>query len=91
MSKTSFTRNRHYDRLTPLARSIMDRAEKDGSITAREACLYLDVDQGSFTKRITDISRAGFTVVREKKLNPHTGKLYTRYTFFDSIRQTQAA
>ena len=65
--------------MTPLAKKILEHMLSQGSISAREALLDLDVTSASLTRRITEISKE-YVVVRERKTNPATGKRYTRYS-----------
>jgi len=81
-------------KLTPLASRIIDFTKKNGgAISAREALIDLDITSASLTRRITEIEalnhpprfegdediRPVYSVDRQRKNNPVTGKRYTRY------------
>jgi hypothetical protein len=67
--------------LTPQAKAVVDflRANTAG-ISAQDAMLYLSgMTSATLARRICDLEEVGYTVVREKKLNPVTKRSYTRY------------
>lgn len=66
--------------LSPLAKKIILHMQKAGSISARDAFTDLDITSASLTRRITDITEAGIPIKRASKINPATGKRYTRYS-----------
>jgi hypothetical protein len=68
-------------RLTPLARKVLNHLTKVGKMTPRDALLDLDVNSGSFTRRITEIKDAGYPIRVKTKSHPTTGKRYNEYTF----------
>lgn len=68
-----------YTALPPYAKSIVNFVQKNGSISAREAVLDLDMHQGSLTKGVSLIRKAGYLVRTESRFNPVTGRPYTRY------------
>ncbi len=77
-----------YRRLQPLAKEIVNLMviAGDDGISARD--VYLTVSEttsSSFTRRITDIEKAGFEVYRERCMNPITGKCYTKYFLDDFV------
>jgi len=49
------------------------------SITAREAMMDLDMTSATLARRVCDLEEAGIRIHRERKVNPVTGKKYTRY------------
>lgn len=64
--------------MTPQARKVLRHMEKRGSITQRDA--LLDHGVQSLHRRLTEITRAGFNVQKDRKVNKATGQRYTRYT-----------
>lgn len=73
--------------LSPLAKTIYAHIERAGSISAREAMADYGITSATLARRICDIEKAGFAVVRERKKHPITGRQYTRY----SIAHAEAA
>lgn len=68
--------------LSPLAKRVLQYIERNGSISAQEAFLYLDgTPSGSLTRRITELEENGIEIARVTKFNPVTGRRYTRYSF----------
>ncbi len=70
--------------LTPQAQDIVKYIRKAGSISARDAVNDLGITSSVLTRRLTDIERSGFTVVRTRKVHGVTQKKYTRYTLEES-------
>ncbi len=66
--------------LSPQAQDIVKYIRKAGSISARDAVNDLGITSSVLTRRLTDIERAGFKVVRTRKVHGVTQKRYTRYT-----------
>lgn len=66
--------------LSPQAQKIVQHMRKNGQITAREAMADYGMASGTLTRRITDISEAGFEVKKHQREHPVTGQKYTRYT-----------
>ncbi|MEM6746801.1 MAG: helix-turn-helix domain-containing protein [Pseudomonadota bacterium] len=89
--QTLFTENAAFRKLPPQAQKVMRFAAQNGSISTREAFIDLDIGQGSLTKKVTQIGRAGFRVVRERRQHPVTGRQYTRYFFHDGVLEGAAA
>jgi len=58
---------------------LMAMSSNNWSITAREAMLDLDMTSATLSRRICDLEEAGVKIRRERKVNPVTGKKYTRY------------
>lgn len=76
-------------KLEPLADRILRFMERTGGITAQEAYLHLDgTTSATLSRRIVDIRNAGYEVRTERRRNPITGKLYTRYLL---AREAKAA
>lgn len=69
-----------YTTLTPLAQTIYQHMRRAGSISAREAMNDYGIMTGSLVRRLTDMEEAGFTINRERKVHPVTGRRYTRYS-----------
>lgn len=68
-------------RLTPRARQVLDYLQTKGAATPREALLDLDINSGSWTRRITELCDAGYNITRETKNHPITGRRYVSYTY----------
>lgn len=68
-------------KLTPLAKKVLQYLVDKGTATPREALLDLGVNSGSFTRRITEIRDAGYSVTDVTKRHPTTGQRYKEYTF----------
>lgn len=72
--------------LTPQQKKILTYVSqtKTGSISAREAMFDLDITSATLSSRICEMERIkkkAFTIVRDRRTNPHTKKHYTRYLF----------
>jgi hypothetical protein len=52
-----------------------------GSASPREALLDLDINSGSFTRRITELRDAGFPIAVEAKRHPVSRRRYNVYTY----------
>lgn len=73
---------------TPLARKVHAALVKAGDegLSTRDAYMLLqETTGGSFTRRITELSKLGFQIRKERKVNPLTGKRYSRY-FLDGYQ-----
>ena len=68
-------------KLTKRAVQVLDYLQAKGRATLREALLDLDINSGSFTRRVTEIRDAGYTVLTESHRHPTTNRLYRSYTF----------
>jgi len=62
--------------LEPQAKAVLDHLMLHGSVTNMEANVVLKVR--SVSRRITDISRAGYTIAK-KVCHDTTGQRYVRY------------
>jgi len=71
--------------MTPQAKNLLNHLKATGSITAREALLDLDMTSATLARRICDLEEAGYWIVREPKVNPATGKRYTRYKLGEPV------
>jgi len=66
--------------LSPQCRTVIAHMEKAGSISYRDAFTDLDMTSATLASRISQIDKAGIPIKRESKINPATGKRYTRYS-----------
>lgn len=69
-----------YAALTDQAKKVYQHMKRAGHITARAAMADYGISSGAMTKRIVDIQRAGFKVLKERVRHPIHGRLYTRYS-----------
>lgn len=67
--------------LTPRARQVLDYLQTKGSATPREALLDLDINSGSWTRRITELRDAGYAIAVSEHRHPITKRRYRRYTY----------
>ena len=67
--------------LSPRAKEVLDYLQAKGSASPREALLDIDINSGSFTRRITELRDAGYRITDEVKEHPVTGRKYKLYTF----------
>lgn len=68
-------------KLTPRAKEVLDYLQTKGRSTPREALLDIDINSGSFTRRITELRDAGFPIATETKRHPVTKRRYNVYTY----------
>lgn len=68
-------------RLSPRAKEVLDYLQRKGTASAREALLDIDINSGSFTRRITELRDAGYKIDAENKRHPVSNRLYKRYTY----------
>jgi DNA-binding IclR family transcriptional regulator len=68
-------------KLTARAVEVLDYLQTKGTASAREALLDIDINSGSFTRRITELRDAGFTITDETKRHPVSNRRYKRYTY----------
>lgn len=68
-------------KLTPETSRLLAYLRKQGSVSAREAMLDLNI--GSTTKAIHRLRSAGFDVQTFNRTNPATGQSYARYYLFE--------
>lgn len=70
------------ERLTPLARAVYSLMRHNGSVTALDAMRSpLGISSGSLTRRITELRRAGFPIVREFGIDHITQRRYAKWRF----------
>ncbi|MBB3910117.1 helix-turn-helix domain-containing protein [Sphingomonas desiccabilis] len=67
--------------LSPRAKEVLDYLQAKGSASPREALLDLDINSGSFTRRITELRDAGYKITGEVKSHPVTKRRYNVYTY----------
>lgn len=67
--------------LTRRAKEVLDYLQAKGTASPREALLDLDINSGSFTRRITELRDAGYKITSEVAAHPVTGRRYKRYTY----------
>lgn len=67
--------------LTPRAKQVLDYLQAKGTATPRDALLDIDINSGSFTRRITELRDAGFNIDGKEHRHPTTGRRYMRYTY----------
>lgn len=67
--------------LSPRAQEVLDYLQKKGSASPREALLDIDINSGSFTRRITELRDAGYPITSETKRHPVTKRQYAVYTY----------
>ncbi|WP_066765626.1 helix-turn-helix domain-containing protein [Sphingobium sp. CCH11-B1] len=67
--------------LTPRAKEVLDYLQTKGTASPREALLDIDINSGSFTRRITELRDAGYRISSETKKHPVSGRLYKVYTY----------
>ena len=68
-------------KLTPRAKQVLDYLQRKGTASPREALLDLDINSGSFTRRITELRDAAYPITTATKRHPVTGRRYNVYTY----------
>ena len=68
-------------KLTPRAKEVLDYLQRKGTASPRDALLDIDINSGSFTRRVTELVDAGYTITKEHRTHPITGRRYVAYTF----------
>ena len=68
-------------RLTPRAKQVLDYLQTKGSASSREALLDIDINSGSFTRRISELREAGYSIRTETKRHPVSTRLYRVYHY----------
>ena len=68
-------------KLTPRAKEVLDYLQLKGRTTPREALLDLDINSGSFTRRITELLDAGYPIEVTSGKHPITRRRYGVYTY----------
>lgn len=68
-------------KLTPRAVEVLDYLQTKGTASPREALLDIDINSGSFTRRITELRDAGYEIDGVEHKHPVTGRRYMRYSY----------
>jgi DNA-binding MarR family transcriptional regulator len=68
-------------KLTRRAKEVLDYLQAKGTASPREALLDLDINSGSFTRRITELRDAGYEITSTFKAHPVSGRRYSVYTY----------
>ncbi|API58561.1 hypothetical protein BSL82_03900 [Tardibacter chloracetimidivorans] len=66
--------------LTPRAKEVLDYLQAKGTASPREALLDIDINSGSFTRRIAELRTAGYKIESAFQAHPVSGRQYKRYT-----------
>jgi hypothetical protein len=75
--------------ISPLATKVLDYLQTKGNASPLDVMIDLGVNSGSFTRRVTELRDAGYTITDEVRKHPVTGRRYKRY--FLSLDQAAAA
>lgn len=67
-------------KITKRATEVLDYLQAKGRATPRDALLDIDINSGSFTRRITELKDAGYPIEVESHRHPVTGRLYRSYS-----------
>jgi hypothetical protein len=70
-----------YAQITPRAEEVLTYLQNKGTASPREALLDIDINSGSFTKRISELRDAGYRIDGEFKTHPVSGRRYKSYRF----------
>lgn len=65
--------------ITPLATKVLDYLQTKGTASPLEVTLDLGVNSGSFTRRVSELREAGYSITDEVRKHPVTGRRYKRY------------
>ncbi|MEL6509027.1 MAG: helix-turn-helix domain-containing protein [Pseudomonadota bacterium] len=79
-----------YASLSTMAQKVYQHMNRAGSISAREAMADYSMSGNTLSRRITDITEAGFHVERERRKHPLTGNMYTRYSLLSKSMMAAA-
>lgn len=69
-------------KLTPRAAQVLDYLQTKGDASPRDALMDIDINSGSFTKRISELREAGYPITDKVSRHAITGRRYKRY-FYD--------
>jgi hypothetical protein len=72
--------------LAPRVYEVYRYMKKVGSISARDALIDLDMTSASLARRIVDLERSGYSIIRQQKAHPANGRLYTRYSMIEAVQ-----
>jgi hypothetical protein len=78
-------------KLTKRANEVLDYLQTKGRATARDALLDIDINSGSFTRRVTEIKDAGYGIDVTSHRHPTTNRLYRAYTYNPDVKPPLAA
>lgn len=67
--------------LTPRALEVLDYLQAKGSATPRDFLLDLDINSGSLTKRISELTGMGYPIHSRFEKHPVTGRRFKRYQY----------
>jgi hypothetical protein len=67
--------------LTKRAREVLDYLQAKGDASPRDALLDIDINSGSFTKRISELRAAGYPITDKISRHHITGRRYKRYFY----------
>lgn len=67
--------------LTPRAQEVLDYLQAKGDASPRDALLDIDINSGSFTKRISELRRANYPITDVASKHAVTGRRYKRYFY----------
>lgn len=70
-------------RLSPLAKEVLDYLQGVGDASPRDASNDIGINSGSFTRRITELRDAGYSISDEWRKHPVTGRRYKRYFYME--------
>lgn len=65
--------------LTNRAREVLSYLQSKGDASSRDALLDIDINSGSFTRRITELRDAGYKITDQFNRHATTGRRYKRY------------
>jgi hypothetical protein len=67
--------------LTKRAREVLDYLQTKGDASPRDALMDIDINSGSFTKRISELRAAGYPITDKTSNHAVTGRRYKRYFY----------
>lgn len=67
--------------LTKRAREVLDYLQAKGDASPRDALLDIDINSGSFTKRISELRAAGYKITDTTNRHYVSGRRYKRYFY----------
>lgn len=65
--------------LTARAAEVLSYLQTKGNASPRDALLDIDINSGSFTKRISELRAAGYPITDKISNHAITGRRYKRY------------
>lgn len=66
--------------LTPRAKEVLDYLQVKSPASSRDALMDIDMNSGSFTRRITELRDAGYKISDTSHKHPMSGRRYKRYS-----------